>query len=195
MEHLVIEPERQRFLGRLVREVARADLVAIEHAARESRRLGEDAPPAIALRAVAAHATEMRPRFGAIVSGYEIPLGRSGLGAALATLRDLVVDRIVQGERAYRIAMLDLRHGLDVVKLLRAAARADQLIGLIRWCDDWLVARRPLVSHAERELAWFTAAPAPSVAGTRTEQEPGDAEIEAGEPGSSDDRPSSHDHR
>ena len=188
MQHLVSEPDRRRFLGRVVREVSRAELLAIEHAVRETRRLGEDAAPAVALRAIAAHATAMQPRFTTIVSGYDVPCGRGGLGAALASLRDLVVDRIVQGERAYRIAMLDLRHALDIVKLLREATRNDQLLGVIRWCDDWLGARRSLVSHAERELSWFSEATTHAGEGTRNDGVP--------EPAlASYDEPTLHDHR
>jgi hypothetical protein len=195
MEHLVIEPERRHFLGRLVREISRAEQVAIEHAARESRRLGEEPPPAIALRALAAHAEAMQPRFAAMASGYGVPATRGGLGTALATLRDLIVDRIVQGERAYRIALLDLRNGLDLVKLLREAARGDRLFGLIRWCDDWLSARRPLLAHAERELTWFSAAAAPADAIPRVEEPAEEPGIHGDGPPSSGDRPSSHDHR
>lgn len=188
MQQLVSEPERRRFLGRVVREVSRAEMVAVEHAARESRRLGDDAPPAIALRAIAAHATAMQPRFNTIVAGYDVPLSRGGLGAALASLRDLVVDRIVQGERAYRIAILDLRHGLDIVKLLREATRNDQLLGVIRWCDDWLGARRSLVSHAERELSWFSATSAHADAGASDGAAADRAATHV-------DEPTSHDHR
>lgn len=188
---LVSEPERRHFLGRIIREVSRAELMAAEHALREERRLGRDSPPASALRAVASHAGEMRPRFTALVAGYGLPPPRGGLGAALATLRDRVVDRIVQDERAYRIAVLDLRNGLDVVKLLREATRGDQLLGLIRWCDDWLSARRPLISQAERALAWFSATPA------LTDEDPpaGPQPSDPVAPTTSDDRPSSHDHR
>ena len=195
MEHLVSDPERRRFLGRLVREVARADLLAIDHAAREARRLGEDVPPVAALCAIAEHATAMRPRFTAILSGYEVPVGRGGLSAALASLRDLVVDRMVQGERAYRIALLDLRHGLDVVRLLREASRADQLLGVIRWCDDWLGARRPLLSHAERELAWFAESSALAGEVEAADAARPDAQIHALEALPPDGRPSSHDQR
>jgi hypothetical protein len=166
MQHLVSEPARRRFLGRIVREVARAELLAIEHAARETRRLGADAPPTMALCAIAEHAAAMQPRFTAIVAGYDVPCVRGGLGAALASLRDIVVDRIIQGERAYRIAMLDLRHGLDLVKLLREATRNDQLLGVIRWCDDWLGARRTLAdapAHADA-AARNDGAPAPLAA-------------------------------
>ena len=195
MQPLVSEPERRHFLGRLVREISRAELVAIEHAEREARRLGGNVPPVAALRVIAEHATAMRPRFHTIVSGYGIPAARGGLGAALASLRDLIVDRMVQGERAYRIALLDLRNGLDLVRLLREATRADQLLGLIRWCDDWMSARRSLVAHAERELAWFSEAHAP-IEGLPGAGEPlGDTTIHGDGPTTSGDRPSSHDHR
>ena len=130
----------------------------------------------------------MQPRFNTIVSGYDVPLARGGLGAALASLRDRVVDRMVQDERAYRIAMLDLRHGLDIVKLLREATRNDQLLGVIRWCDDWLGARRSLVSHAERALSWFSAAPSHADADARDDADAGRAAAWV-------DEPTSHDHR
>jgi hypothetical protein len=29
------------------------------------------------------------------------------------------------------------------------------LFGLIRWCDDWLGARRTLVARVEAQLSWF----------------------------------------
>ena len=195
MEHLVSEPERRHVLARLVREVSRGEQVAIEHAAREARRLGEGAPPVVALHAIAEHAAVMRSRFAAIVSGYGVPAARGGLGAALATLRDLVVDRIVQGERAYRIVLLDLRNSVDTVRLLREAARADELLGLIRWCDDWMSARRPLLAHAERELAWFSETPALTGGAPHAEERHGEPPLHDGGPPTSNDRPSTHDHR
>ena len=56
-------------------------------------------------------------------------------------------------------ALLDLRHGIDVVRVLREVARLDELFGLIRWCDDWLPARRALVARVEAQLAWFAGQP------------------------------------
>ena len=180
MQHPVTDPERRRFLARLLREVARTEQQAVDHAARETRRLGEAAPPASALYAVARHASEMQPRLAAILAGHGLAAARGGLGAALATLRDLVVDGVVDVERAYRIAVLDLRHGVDVVKLLREVARGEPLFGVIRWCDDWLDTRRTLVSHAERALAWFSTPAAASI---------------LAEPAGPGDRPSSRDRR
>lgn len=162
-QHSATDPDRRRFLSRLLREVARTEQQAVDHAAREARRLGDAAPPASALHAVAVHASAMQPRLAAILAGHGVAAARGGIGAAFATLRDLVVDGVVDAERAYRIAVLDLRHGVDVVKLLREVARSQPLFGVIRWSDDWLGARRTLVSHAERALAWFSTPAAASI--------------------------------
>lgn len=152
--HPVAVSERRRLLDKLIREVTRSEAQAEEHAPREAKRLGE-VPPVAALRAIAAHAQLMRARFDHIVHAYDIPPSRTGIGATLSTLRNLVVDRVVDGERAYRTALLDLRHGIDVVKLLREIARCEELFGIIRWCDDWLGARRTLVARVEAQLVWF----------------------------------------
>ncbi|MEJ7602609.1 MAG: hypothetical protein WKG01_32255 [Kofleriaceae bacterium] len=147
------DPDR-RLLDKLVREIGRSELQAIEHASREQRRVGGDAPPVVALREVAAHASGMRPRFLQVLAGHDVNSKR-GLGATLATMRDLIFDRSIDPERAYRTALLDLRHGTEVVKLLREVTRRGELFGVIRWCDDWLAARRPLVARVEAQLVWF----------------------------------------
>lgn len=148
--------ENRRLLHKLIRETARSEAQAIDHPAREGKRIGP-MPPVEALQLVAEHATGMQERLVAMLDahGLEPALPRGGIGAALVSLRHLVVDRVVDPERAYRTALLDLRHGIEVVKLLRDLARRDVLFGLIRWCDDWLRARRTLVARAEAQLDWF----------------------------------------
>jgi hypothetical protein len=141
----------RRLLDKLVRELARSETQAIEHAAREARRIG-DLPPVVALRAVAAHATAMRPRFVAMIGAHDLEIRRQGIASTLSALRHLVVG---DPARAFRSALLDLRHGIDLVRLLRETARADLLFGVIRWSDDWLGARRTLVARVEAQLAWY----------------------------------------
>jgi hypothetical protein len=141
----------RRLLDKLVRELARAETQAIEHGPREARRIG-DVPPVVALLAVTDHARVMRPRFIAMVGGHDLELRRHALATTLAGLRHFVVG---DPERAFRSALLDLRHGIDVVRLMRETARHDLLFGLIRWCDDWLGARRTLVARVEAQLAWY----------------------------------------
>src|SRR3989442_579354 len=114
--------DRQRLLDKLVRELVRSELQAVEHPAREARRIGESAP-VVALRDVALHAMQLRPRLHQVLTAQGLLHGTGGLGATLTTLRYLVVDRVHDPERAFRAALLDLRHGLDVVRVLREVSR------------------------------------------------------------------------
>jgi len=150
--------DRRRLLDKLLRELVRSEAQAIEHAPREAKRIGET-PPVQVLRDVAAHALSMRPRFHHVLEGHSLVTGRGGISATLSTLRQLVSDRMHDAERAYRAALLDLRHGLDVVRVMREVARIEELFALIRWCDDWLTARRTLISRVEAQLAWFAEQP------------------------------------
>jgi hypothetical protein len=160
--------DRRRLLDKLLRELVRSEAQAIEHAPREARRIGETAPVQ-ALRDVATHALSMRPRFNGVLEGHALNTGRGGISATLSTLRQLVNDRVHDAERAYRAALLDLRHGLDVVRVMREVARLEELFALIRWCDDWLNARRTLVSRVEAQLAWFAEQPSAEEAESSTQ--------------------------
>jgi hypothetical protein len=150
--------DRRRLLDKLLRELVRSEAQASEHVTREARRIG-DTPPVAALRDVATHAIEMRPRFDQLLDGHGLVSAKSGIAATLSSLRHLVTDRMQDPERAYRGALLDMRHGLDVVRVLRDVARLEELFALIRWCDDWLAARRTLVARVEAQLAWFADQP------------------------------------
>jgi len=154
MQHPV--PERRRLLDKVAREIARHELQAVEHPAREKRRIG-DAPPVLALREVADHAERMRGRFEYVVVHHQITPPHI-VAATQSTLRHIVVDRVIDPERSYRTALLDLQHGIDVVKLMRDLARMDPALGVIRWCDDWLAVRRRLVAAVEAQLGWFALA-------------------------------------
>jgi hypothetical protein len=150
-------PESRHLLDKLIRAIGRSETEAIDHPARETKRVG-DAAPVIALREVAAHASAMQLRFDDVLRRHEIPVHRSGLaglGATLVALRYLVVDRVVDAERSFRASLEGLRRGLDLVKLLRDVSRRQELFGVIRWCDDWLGARRTLVAGVEAQLGWF----------------------------------------
>ena len=149
--------DTHRLLEKLLRETGRAEAHAMEAPEREARRIGA-CPPVAALVDIAEHAEQMQRRFDRMLEGHELQLHvtRGALGSTLTSLRHLVVDRVVNAERAYRTALLDLRHGIEVVKLLREITRRHMLFGLVRWCDDWLGARRTLVARAEAQLSWFT---------------------------------------
>ncbi|MDB4952777.1 MAG: hypothetical protein JWO36_346 [Myxococcales bacterium] len=132
----------------------RSETQAVEHAPREAKRIGE-CPPVSALREVGAHAHAMQPRLQQALEAYAVPVGRGGISATLNNLRHFVADHVQDAERAYRGALLDLRHGLEVVRVLREISRLEGLFGIIRWCDDWLSARRTLVARVEAQLGWF----------------------------------------
>jgi hypothetical protein len=169
--------ERRRLLEKLLRELVRAEAQAIDHVSREARRIGEVAP-VDALRDVAVHAMAMRPRYAKLLEGHGLVAGRGGITATLSTLRHFVSDRTVDAERAYRAALLDLRHGLDVVRVLREVARLEELFALIRWCDDWLAARRTLVARVEAQLEWFADHPAEPPTDLPPEELVEDSEVE-----------------
>jgi len=143
--------ERGRLLEKLLRELVRAELFAVEHVEPQVMRLGECAP-VDALREVANHALVMRTRFTLALEGHGLVVARGGLTQTLSTLRPLVGE---DEQRAYRGALLDFRHGMDVVRVMREVARLEELFALIRWCDDWLAARRTLVARVEAQLSWF----------------------------------------
>jgi len=152
-----VASDRRRLLDKLVRELLRAEAHAQEHPTHEARRLG-DSPPVVALRAVADHAACLRPRLLHALDAHGLAT-RNTMVTTLTTLRHLVVDRMVDAERAFRGALLDLRHALDVVRVLRETSRLEGIFALIRWCDDWLPARRTLVARVEAQLAWFADQP------------------------------------
>jgi hypothetical protein len=113
------------------------------------------APPVLALRAVGDHAAAMRPRLELALDGHDLPPPRASLGGAISAVRNRVVERMIDAERAFRSALLELRRALDVVRVLRQLAREEHVFALVRWCDDWLVQRRPLVARVEAQLSWF----------------------------------------
>jgi len=143
--------DRRRLLEKLIREVTRCEALASDHPTREARRIG-DTPPVLALREVAAHARVMRPRFEAMVSGHDlIPIRRG----RVSSLKRLVIEHVVDPERSFRIALLDLRHGVEVVQIMYEVVREAEMFGLRRWAIDWLVARRTLIARVEAQLAWY----------------------------------------
>jgi hypothetical protein len=162
----------RRLVDKLIRAMSRCEIQATEHAPRESRRIGH-APPVLALRDVARHAHAMRPRFLAMIAGHDLVPTRSGFGSTLATLRHLVVDHVIDAERSFRTALLDLRHAIDVGAMLRELSYREQLFGLVRWSDDWLEVRRVLVARVEAQLAWYVEQP-PAPARSEDVSEPSD---------------------
>jgi hypothetical protein len=151
---------------KLCREVAQSEHSARSHTLREARRLG-DAPPALALRAIAAHAEAIRPRLEALLRRRGQILG-SRLGrtadTVLAAFRHAVsghlsVTHLLDAERGYRAVLLGLRHGVDAFRLLRAVAAREGDLRLAGFCDELLLERLARLERAERSLGWFADRP------------------------------------
>ena len=158
----VPSPRRRReLLESLFHELFQTETSATQHPVREARRLGA-VPPAHALTCVAEHAARMKAELSELARACELPDSRAGrgIGSMFSRVRHLVLDRFVDAERSYRGTLLGLRHGVDLVRLVREVADREGLDPLVEWCDDWLCARIPLVEAVAEQLAWFADRPA-----------------------------------
>jgi hypothetical protein len=151
----------------LVGELFQTERSATLHCVREAKRYVE-APPALALREVADHARYALAELKAMTKAGEIParpwskvLGQT-LGAGLSQLRETLLDRAIGTERSYRMTLLGIRHGVDLVRLVEYVALGAGKNDLAAWCSAWLAKREPLLERAADELIWF--AENPSVA-------------------------------
>lgn len=158
MKRLVVVP--RPWLANLVRELLQTERSASSHPIVEAERLG-DVPPAAAMRAVAHHAQSALAELPELVARHRLPVGRGGklVGAALSALREQFADLLVSAEKSYRMTLLGLRHGVDLVQLTEQVARRDGDPGLADWCAAWLTRRVPLVEAVAGHLVWFAANP------------------------------------
>ena len=150
----------QRLLRHLSHELWQTEVSASQHCRREAERLG-DTPPARALLAVAEHADSVLEELPKLTQGR--PLAKSGIGMAIgkvfSEVRDTIADKLLTSERSYRGTLLGIRHGVDLVHLLRNAAGRAQDDALVSFLDAWLRRREPLVAEVVAQLGWFAELP------------------------------------
>jgi glycine/D-amino acid oxidase-like deaminating enzyme/nitrite reductase/ring-hydroxylating ferredoxin subunit len=150
----------QRLLRHLSHELWQTEVSASQHSRREAERLG-DTPPARALLAAAEHADSVLAELPKLTQGR--PLATSGIGMAIGKMfsevRDTIADKLLTSERSYRGTLLGLRHGIDVVHLLRKAAAKAQDETLTAFLDSWLRRREPIVEEVVAQLGWFAERP------------------------------------
>jgi putative NIF3 family GTP cyclohydrolase 1 type 2 len=153
-------PMEQKLVKQLSHELWQTEVSASQHCRREAERLG-DTPPARALRAAAEHADQVLKELPIVTRNR--PLAVSGIGMALGKIfseaRDTIADKFLTSERSYRGTLLGLRHGVDVVKLLREAAHRAQDEQLTKFLDRWIERRQRLVEEVVAQLAWFAERP------------------------------------
>jgi hypothetical protein len=147
-------------LQHLGRELWQTETSAFRHCAREAHRL-HDTPPGAAQRAVSSDAErvlvelrEVARREGLVVSGFGI-----AIGGVLSELRDTLLDKLIVKERSYRVTLLGMRHGVDVVSALAQVAERAGRNELVAFCRSWHERRVPLVAAVEAELKWFAVHP------------------------------------
>lgn len=151
----VPNPHRE-LLESLFVELFQSERSAEVHPPVEAVPLG-DAAPARALRAVSQHALSTREELMEHARRRGLPHSRGGrrIGDAFSWGRRLFTDPNMELERSYRATLLGMRHGLDLVKLLRAAAESSDDAELAAWCTEFLAVREPLVEEVCSQLAWF----------------------------------------
>ncbi len=149
-----------RLIATLVRELFQTENSALRHPAREAERLGY-LPPSRAMEVISRHAAGVLDELPHLAHARGLPTSFGGLtaGRAFSVARDKIVDLFLTTEKSYRGTLVGLRHGVDLVKLLRETAAAADDRDLATFCDHWLAERVPLIADAAGELAWFGARP------------------------------------
>jgi hypothetical protein len=151
----------ERLRDKLCRELAQSEHSADVHTRREAQRLG-DIPPAAALRALGEHARAEEQRFDAVARRKQpeadLKLARA-IGDAFSTLRNLILDRLIDTERSFRGTLLGFRHGMDTARLLREVATRLGDTKLVEFIDAWMPRRLELLHAAESTLSWFADSP------------------------------------
>jgi hypothetical protein len=159
-EHEEKQSQQHALLKSLMRELFQSERSAMKHPRREAERLG-GGPPAQALEAVSEHARRVFADLCATARASDLPASRAGMaiGSLFSIARHVVLDRAIDTERSYRTTLLGMRHGVDIVKLIRKVADASGGVELAGFCTRWLEEREPLVERVESAMGWFAEHP------------------------------------
>jgi hypothetical protein len=143
-------------LRNLTRELFQTEVSASSHCRREAKRLGA-APPARVLREAAGHAEQVLAALPALAERHDLPVSAGGMaiGKLFSVAREHVADHFIEAERSYRGTLLGMRHGVDVVQMVRHVSTKLHDDELVAFCTAWLSVRVPIVSRVEEELSWF----------------------------------------
>ena len=113
------------------------------------------------LRAVAGHATDAVQELVLLREACDLPAGslQERLLLLVTGARRSLVDRLLPKQMSYRARLLELRRGVDVVRLMRTTSLVAGYLEIADWCDAWLAVRGPLMELASDELSWFAENP------------------------------------
>jgi len=162
------QTRQHELLASLFRELFQSERSAMRHPRIEAERLGSG-PPAQAMLAVAEHAKGAFANLRAAARTNDLPVSWFGVavGSFFSMVRNGVVDRIIDTERSYRGTLLGIRHGVDVMKLIRRVADASGHVELAGLATRWLEEREALVDRVESAMGWFAEHPVKAVATSR----------------------------
>jgi hypothetical protein len=151
---------QRTLLNNLTREIFQTETSASRHARREADRY-ENAPPAVALRAVAVHADLILAQLPELAQRNDLIVSKGGMlvGELFSQGRDKLADMLIDSERSYRGTLLGMRHGVDVFRLLHEFADTINNYELRDFAKAWLEERLPLVQRVDEELRWFAQNP------------------------------------
>jgi hypothetical protein len=144
----------------LLREVYQTETSAVRHCQREADRLGA-VSPAQAMLAVRTHAQEAVPALIDVCRREQLPVSSLGsaAGAFFSQFRDKLADRLMQSERSYRVTLLGIRHGIDLMRMVSATADAANKLVLEEFCQGWLTTRIVMAERVQDEMTWFVRHP------------------------------------
>lgn len=150
------ESSGRKLLHKLGRELFQRESTLRVRCRKQAERLG-DAPPAGPLRASATHADEALKSMTKNTSRRELPMhvARTIVSLAGSALRELVSERFESVEHAYRDTLLQMKRGVDLVRMMNQLAQREGDIELTAWSDAWLRERETLVQQAESLMPWF----------------------------------------
>ena len=145
---------RATLVESLLRELHQTERSCATHCRREAKRFPGERP-AHALTHLADHAESVLDRMAPIGRDGFAQRMAQGVGSFLSLFREVLLDRIVREERSYRGTLLGVRHGIDLVLLLRDAAISEKSELMLEFADKWLEKRIILWEEAVAALAWF----------------------------------------
>jgi hypothetical protein len=143
-----------------LRELFQAERSATRHPRVEASRLGTT-PPGDVMEEIAVHADGQLEKLDelAMARGMTPAAAAKTIGSAFSVIRDNFTDLTTTTEQSYRLTMLGVRHGIDLVRILRELAVRANDESLKQWSEAWLLRRLELAENAETQLAWFVANP------------------------------------
>jgi hypothetical protein len=162
-------PDIQELLEATLRELFQSERSATRHPRIEAERLGTS-PPGGAMEDIAFHADTQLDELDEIARarGIAPAEGAKAIGKAFSVVRDHVTDLTTTIEQSYRLTLMGVRHGIDLVRMLRELGVRAEDDALRQWSERWLAKRIELIERAENELAWFVENPNRALAPIRS---------------------------